>query len=170
MIDRRVGCVTNHRKPRILSGAYDSQARYRDIRFAWQVHKRVHSYRSKCNGPPGLVEPHGHCTSCNSTPRTHLHTHDRQYALTIAKRVHTTTSMNSSLSLLAQERAYTRCFNYRLFISLSSRYKCPKLPREIDLYIYLGISYAPLEVRYVDIFTVWDERFQLIISPLNVTH
>lgn len=22
----------------------DSQARYRDIRFVWQVHKRVHSY------------------------------------------------------------------------------------------------------------------------------
>lgn len=44
----------------------DSQARYRDIRFVWQVHKRVHSYRSKCSGPPGLVEPHGHCTSYNT--------------------------------------------------------------------------------------------------------
>lgn len=75
----RDGGVTDNRKRRILSGAYDSQARYRDIRFVWQVHKRVHSYRSKCSRPPGLVEPHGHCTSYNSTPRayTRIHTDTR---------------------------------------------------------------------------------------------
>lgn len=115
------GGFTDNRKPRILSGAYDSQARYRDIRFVWQVHERVHSYRSKCSGPPGLVEPHGYCTSYNSIPRTHTHTYHgtpvRTYRYDVA---HTSTSMSSGLSLLVQERACTRRFNYWLFTFLSS--------------------------------------------------
>lgn len=39
------------------------------LREGSPVHKRVHSYRSKCSGPPGLAEPHGPShTLCSSAP------------------------------------------------------------------------------------------------------
>lgn len=47
-----------------LSVVYNSQTRYRDIRFV----QLVHSCRSKYSGPPGLAEPHGRYTLCNNTP------------------------------------------------------------------------------------------------------
>lgn len=47
-----------------LSVVYNSQTRYRDIRFV----QLVHSCRSKYSGPPGLAEPHGRYTLSNNTP------------------------------------------------------------------------------------------------------
>lgn len=83
--------------------------------------------RSKCSGPPGLVEPHGHCITQHAT-----HTHDEHAHAYGHDPSHTATSMSSRLSLLARERAYTWYFNYRLFISLSSCHKWTQLPREIS--------------------------------------
>lgn len=148
----RDGNVTDNRKPRILSGAYDSQARYRDIRFMWQVHKRVHSYRSKCSGPPGLVEPHGHCTSYNSMPRTQTQTHTCTH-LRSRTCAHNQTSMSSSLYQLIQEGAYARCFNYRFPLSLSPRHKWLQLPCEISFCIDAQVRRPDTSILYALLFT-----------------
>lgn len=67
--------------------------------------------------------------------------------------VHTSTSMSSSLSLLAQERACMRRFNYWLFTFLSSGHYWLQHPRETAFSIDIGIQLLRFDVRYREIFT-----------------
>lgn len=66
----RTSVLVESRKYSLRSlSVYNSQTRYRDIRFV----QLVHSCRSKYSGPPGLAEPHGRHTLCNNTPHTNAH-------------------------------------------------------------------------------------------------
>lgn len=130
---------------RSLSVVYNSQTRYRDIRFV----QLVHSCRSKYSGPPGLAEPHGRHTLCNNTP------HGNQRTQVSLMHPHRRGHYSES-SRLSQDGTREGVVRHALIISSSFPY-------------LQGTSAAPV-VSLRDKRVTLDTRWSLICVCVNFYH